>query len=64
VSREFVKRMQTPTLVLPGRDLAHPEAIALETAQLAPNAELKMGWQQDLNAAGESVRTFLSAHTG
>jgi pimeloyl-ACP methyl ester carboxylesterase len=62
VSREFVKRMPTPTLVLPGRDLAHPEAIALETADLAPNAELKMGWQQDLDAAAESVRTFLRAH--
>ena len=63
VPRSFVESMQTPTLVLPGRDLAHPEAIALETAQLAPNADLKMGWQEDLDAAGEAVRTFLAAHS-
>jgi pimeloyl-ACP methyl ester carboxylesterase len=63
VSRAFVERMQTPTLVLPGRDLAHPQAIALETAQLAPKAELKMGWQDDLDAAGEAVRAFLNAYT-
>ncbi|MBV9581370.1 MAG: alpha/beta fold hydrolase [Chloroflexi bacterium] len=62
VSRSWVGSMQTPTLVLPGRDLAHPQAIALETADLAPNAELKMGWQDDLEAAGQSVRDFLSAH--
>jgi pimeloyl-ACP methyl ester carboxylesterase len=63
VPRSFVESMHTPTLVLPGRDLAHPEAIALETAQLAPNAELKMGWQDDLESASESVRSFLAAHT-
>jgi pimeloyl-ACP methyl ester carboxylesterase len=61
VSRSFVQRMQTPTLVLPGRDLAHPQAIALETADLAPNADLKMHWQDDLEAAGEAVRSFLAA---
>jgi pimeloyl-ACP methyl ester carboxylesterase len=63
VPRSFVQSMQTPTLVLPGRDLAHPEPIGLETAQLAPNAELKMGWQDDLEQAGESVRKFLAAYS-
>lgn len=63
VDRAFVERLQTPTLVLPGRDLAHPEPIALETARLAPDAELKLGWQGDLDAAGEAVRAFLAAHT-
>jgi len=62
VSREFVRSMQTPTLVLPGRDMAHPEEIALETARLAPHAELRMGWQDDLPAAGAAVRAFLSSH--
>jgi len=62
VSRDFVKSMPTPTLVLPGRDLAHPEAIGLETAQLAPNAELRLGWQADMDAAADAVRTFLAAH--
>ena len=63
VGREFVQSLKTPMLVLPGRDLAHPEEIALETARLAPNAEVRMGWQSDLPAAGEAVRAFLEAHT-
>jgi hypothetical protein len=63
VGRDFVRSMQTPTLVLPGRDLAHPEEIALETARLAPNAQVRMGWQDDLPSAGEAVRSFLAAHT-
>jgi pimeloyl-ACP methyl ester carboxylesterase len=62
VSRDFVRTLQTPTLVLPGRDLAHPEAVALETADLLPNAEVRMGWQNDLPAAGAAVRAFLEAH--
>jgi pimeloyl-ACP methyl ester carboxylesterase len=63
VGRDFVRSLQTPTLVLPGRDLAHPEEIALETARLERNAELKLGWQQDLPAAASAVRAFLQAHT-
>ena len=63
VSRAFVQQLQTPLLVLPGRDLAHPEEIALETAQLAPHAEVRMGWQDDVAAAGAAVRAFLEAHT-
>jgi pimeloyl-ACP methyl ester carboxylesterase len=62
VSRDFVRSMQTPTLVLPGRDLAHPEEIARETARLAPNAELRLGWQDDVPAAAEAVRSFLAVH--
>ncbi|HEX8969414.1 MAG TPA: alpha/beta hydrolase [Chloroflexota bacterium] len=63
VSRDFVRTMKTPVLVLPGRDLAHPPEIALETARLAPNATLRMGWQDDLPATAEAVRAFLRAHT-
>jgi hypothetical protein len=62
VGRDFVRSLRTPTLVLPGRDLAHPEEIALETARLAPNAELKPGWQHDLSTAANTVRAFLQAH--
>jgi hypothetical protein len=50
VGRDFVRSLRTPTLVLPGRDLAHPEEIALETARLAPNT------------AANTVRAFLQAH--
>jgi hypothetical protein len=63
VSRAFVQSLSTPLLVLPGRDLAHPEEIALETARLAPRAEVRMHWQSDLPAAGEAIRRFLAQHT-
>jgi hypothetical protein len=63
VSREFVRHLPTPLLVLPGQDLAHPEAVAVETAELAQKADFKMGWQDDLAGAGEAVRSFLEAHT-
>jgi hypothetical protein len=63
VGREFVRTLTMPILVLPGRDLAHPEEIALETARLAPHAEVRLGWQNDLDSAGEAVRAFLKAHT-
>jgi pimeloyl-ACP methyl ester carboxylesterase len=59
VNREYVRTLQIPTLVLPGRDLAHPEEVAVETAQLAPHTEMRMGWQEDLPAAGAAVRAFL-----
>jgi pimeloyl-ACP methyl ester carboxylesterase len=64
VGRDFVRSMHTPTLVLPGRDLAHPEEIALATARLAPNAELRPGWHEDLPMAANTGRSFLQAHTG
>jgi hypothetical protein len=63
VNRDFVRSIRTPMLVLPGRDLAHPEEIAVETAKLAPNAESMLGWQQNLAEAGAAVRSFLTAHT-
>ena len=62
VSRDFASSLQTPTLVLPGRDLAHPEAVALETAELAPRAELELGWQERLPETAERIRSFLHAH--
>jgi pimeloyl-ACP methyl ester carboxylesterase len=62
VTRDFVRTLHTPMLVLPGRDLAHPEEIGLETAKLAPNAELRTGWYDDIDAAGNAVRVFLADH--
>ena len=62
VTRDFVRTVRTPMLVLPGRDLAHPEEIGLETAKLAPNAELRMGWYDDVESAGNVVRAFLVQH--
>jgi pimeloyl-ACP methyl ester carboxylesterase len=62
VTREFVQSLDTPTLVLPGRDLAHPEDVALETARLAPRAQLHERWYDDLPTAAAAVRSFLDAH--
>src|SRR4029077_20162748 len=39
VTRDFVKSCQTPILVLPDDVPAHPYAVALESAHLAPNAQ-------------------------
>ena len=51
--------MQTPTLVLPGRDLAHPGGDRSGNCAVGANAELRLGWQ----AAAGAVRAFLQAHT-
>src|SRR5207247_1863282 len=39
VTREFVRSCQTPMLILPDDIPAHPYAVAMEIASLAPNAE-------------------------
>ena len=38
VTRDFVRGCQTPLLVLPDDIPAHPYAVAMESARLAPNA--------------------------
>jgi pimeloyl-ACP methyl ester carboxylesterase len=62
VSRNFVRALETPLLVLPGHNLAHPEPIAIETAQLARRAELKLGWHLDPDGTAAAIREFLKAH--
>ena len=42
VTRDFVRQCQTPVLILPDDIPAHPYAVAMETAMLAPNAEVSM----------------------
>jgi hypothetical protein len=42
VSRDFVRQCQTPVLILPGDIPAHPYAVAMEAAMLAPKAEVSM----------------------
>jgi pimeloyl-ACP methyl ester carboxylesterase len=63
VSRDVVRGIDVPMLVLPGSDLAHPEEVALETARLARRAEVRLGWQEDLKATEEAILAFLRAHT-
>jgi len=65
VDRDFVKRCETPLLVLRGNDLYHPDAVSREIVALAPNAELVEHWKEPerVDAAVVRVRAFLEAHT-
>jgi hypothetical protein len=66
VSRDFVRNCLTPVLVLPDDVPAHPYAVAMETVQLAPNAEVSIyPWKQSpeqIREAVRHIRTFLRAH--
>jgi pimeloyl-ACP methyl ester carboxylesterase len=66
VSRDFVRGCQTPMLVMPDDVPAHPYAVAMEVAELAPKAEVTIyPWKEpkDLIAPTvERVRAFLKQH--
>jgi pimeloyl-ACP methyl ester carboxylesterase len=66
VTRDFVRNCQTPVLILPDDILPHPYAVAMETAMLAPNAEVSMfPWKEPkerIPLAVRQIRTFLRAH--
>jgi pimeloyl-ACP methyl ester carboxylesterase len=66
VTRDFVRACQTPILVLPDDVPAHPYAVAMETARLAPNAEVSLyPWKEtdeQIAAALRHIRAFLRAH--
>jgi pimeloyl-ACP methyl ester carboxylesterase len=66
VSRDFVRDCQTPVLVLPDDVPAHPYAVAMESALLAPNAQVSLyPWKDSkdkIPLAVRHVRTFLGAH--
>jgi pimeloyl-ACP methyl ester carboxylesterase len=66
VSRDFVKSCQTPVLIMPDDVPAHPYAVAMESALLAPNAEVTMfPWKEPkerVPLAVRQVRSFLKAH--
>jgi pimeloyl-ACP methyl ester carboxylesterase len=66
VTRDFVRQCQTPILVMPDDVPAHPHAVAMETAMLAPKAELSMyPWKEPkelIPLAVRQVRSFLKAH--
>jgi len=42
VDRAFVRNCETPILVLPDDVPAHPFAVAMESAMLAPNAQVSL----------------------
>jgi pimeloyl-ACP methyl ester carboxylesterase len=66
VSRDFVRQVQTPVLILPDDIEAHPYAVAMEAAMLAPNAEVSMfPWKEPkerIPLAVRQIRSFLRAH--
>ncbi len=62
---DFVRHVQTPLLVLPGNDPAHPHAIGMMVAELAPNSELIEDWKEPKELIPETierVRGYLKAH--
>jgi pimeloyl-ACP methyl ester carboxylesterase len=66
VTRDFVRECQTPILILPDDVPAHPYAVAVETADLAPKAEVSIyPWKDPkdlIPQAVQQVRDFLRAH--
>jgi pimeloyl-ACP methyl ester carboxylesterase len=66
VTRDFVRHCQTPVLVLPDDIPAHPYAVAMESAMLAPKAEVSMfPWKEPkerIPLAVRQIRSFLKAH--
>src|SRR3989441_1227734 len=66
VTRDFVRNCQTPVLVLPDDVPSHPYAVAMESAMLAPKAEVSMfPWKQPkerIPLAVRQIRSFLRAH--
>jgi pimeloyl-ACP methyl ester carboxylesterase len=66
VTRDFVRTCQTPVLILPDDIPAHPYAVAMEAAMLAPNAEVSIyPWKEPkerIPLAVRQIRSFLRAH--
>ena len=65
-TRDFVRNCQTPVLVLPDDTSFHPYDVAIESALLAPNAQLSLyPWKQPeerIPLAVRHIRSFLRAH--
>ncbi len=65
VSREFVRTVTTPMLVLMGNDEYHPTPTSEDIARLAPRAILLRTWKTP-DVVGQTVkrvREFLNEHT-
>jgi hypothetical protein len=66
VTRDFVRHCQTPVLIMPDDIPPHPYAVAMESAMLAPKAEVTMfPWKEPkerIPLAVRQVRSFLKAH--
>jgi len=66
VDRDFVRQCNKPILILPDDVSAHPYAVAMETAHLAPNAQVSLyPWKandEQVRLALRHVGTFLKAN--
>src|SRR5665213_2621997 len=66
VTRAFVRNSQTPVLLLPDDIPAHPYAVAMEAAMLAPKAEVSLfPWKEPkerIPLAIRQIHSFLRAH--
>jgi len=66
VTRDFVRNCQTPVLILPDDIPPHPYEVAIESAMLAPRAEMSMyPWKEPkerIPLAVRQMRSFLRAH--
>jgi pimeloyl-ACP methyl ester carboxylesterase len=66
VTRDFVRGCQTPVLIMPDDVPAHPYAVAMESARLAPRSEVSLyPWKEPKDLVPIAVRhvhTFLKAH--
>jgi len=66
VTRDFVRSCRTPVLILPDDTPPHPYAVAMESALLAPKAEVSMfPWKEPkerIPLAVRQIRSFLRAH--
>lgn len=66
VTRDFVRSCKTPVLILPDDSPPHPYAVAMESAMLAPNAEVSLfPWKEPkerIPLAVRQIRSFLRAH--
>jgi pimeloyl-ACP methyl ester carboxylesterase len=66
VTRDFVRNCQTPVLILPDDVPAHPYAVAMEAAMLAPKAEVSLfPWKEPkerIPLAVRQIHSFLRAH--
>ncbi len=65
VSRDFVRGCETPALVLPGDDTAHPRVIGMEVAELLPHSQILVDWKgpEHIGEQLSRVTGFLSRHT-
>lgn len=66
VTRDFVRGLETPLLIAPDDVPAHPYAVAMEVASLAPNSELTIyPWkdtQEHIDQTVAHARRFLKTH--